>query len=230
MARSLFGKRRGNCGVTRAFFFSGPPGSGKDEACKFLVSQCGFKHLAFKDQLFLDTAKYYDVSLDWFIQGYTRELKDKPEEKLDGRSRRRALIHVSENFIKPKFGKSYYGHMTCQKMDSISRYCFSDSGFSEEAFPIINSVGSENAIIVQLARHDCTYANDSREYIHGILQDEFVIGNRSNFFSSSSHVFPVRMYRIHNNADIGDFHSVLRIIIRKEENAFKSKEKNIHSF
>jgi hypothetical protein len=153
--------------------FNGPPGSGKDEACHFLKTNYGYKHLQMKDELFIDTAEYYGVSLEWFMNGYDdRTLKEFPRDELGGISKRQALIHVSETVMKPKHGKDYYGRKTAEKMDQVSSYCFSDGGFIEEILPVINTIGQENICIVQLYRTGCSFSSDSRNYINGILQED----------------------------------------------------------
>ncbi len=199
--------------------FNGPPGSGKDEACAFLKSNYGYKHLQMKDQLFVDTAEYYGVSLEWFMNGYDdRTLKEYPRDELGGVSKRQALIHVSENIMKPKYGKDYYGRKAAEKMDSVSSYCFSDGGFIEEILPVINTIGQENICIVQLYRSGCSFSSDSRNYIEGILQDD--LGTQEGQIPKSKQpTLLIRMYRLHNNTSVSDFHQNIRKILRKEANA-----------
>jgi hypothetical protein len=200
--------------------FNGPPGSGKDEACHFLKSNYGYKHLQMKDQLFVDTAYHFGVDMIWFMSDYNdRAEKERPRPELGGFSKRGALIHVSENVIKPRYGKDYYGRKTAEKMDAVSSYCFSDGGFLEEIHPIINTVGQDNICIVQLYRTGCNFSSDSRDYIHGILQEDL---GKQEIWPNLVTVLPIRMYRLHNNTSISDFHQNIRKILRKEANA-KSK-------
>lgn len=198
--------------------FNGPPGSGKDEACAFLKSNYGYKHLQMKDELFVDTAEYYGVSLEWFMNGYDdRTLKEYPRDELGGVSKRQALIHVSENIMKPKYGKDYYGRKTAEKMDSVSSYCFSDGGFIEEILPVINTIGQDNICIVQLYRTGCSFSSDSRNYIEGILQDD--LGTQEGQIQKSKQpTLLIRMYRLHNNTSVSDFHQNIIKILRKEAN------------
>ena len=88
--------------------FNGPPGSGKDLCCEYLKSK-GFEHIEFKNQLYVETIKYFGVDKQWFFDGYTRERKEIKEPLLNGMSRREAMIHVSENVLKPKYGNVYFG-------------------------------------------------------------------------------------------------------------------------
>ncbi len=207
--------------------FNGPPGSGKDEACAFLKSNYGFKHLQFKDQLFIDTVDHFGVSLEWFMDGYDdRNIKEMPVKELNGFSRRAALIHVSEDIIKPKYGKDYYGTKTAEKIDGVLSYCFSDGGFLEEVTPLINTVGQENICIVQLYRDGCYFSTDSRNYINGILQEDF--GTISHLLlENNQSQLPIRMYRINNDASVSDFHQKIRKILRKEANVNPTTKDNI---
>lgn len=198
--------------------FNGPPRSGKDEACNFLNFCYGFKHLTFKEQLFLDTCEYFNVSLDWFMSGYDdRTIKETKTECLNNLSRREALIHVSETIIKPAYGKDYYGRCVVDKLDGVSSYCFSDGGFLDEIYPIINSFGTKTLSIVQIFRDGCSFSSDSRCYLSGILQEEFILGSKTD---NTEYIpqLPIRMYRIHNNSSVSDFHKTIRTIIRKEAN------------
>lgn len=210
------------------FIFNGPPGSGKDQACHFLETNYGYKHLRFKDQLFIDTTNYFGVSLEWFMFDYEdRTLKEMPRPELNGLSKREALIHVSEQVIKPKYGKDYFGIKTSERVDQSINHCFSDAGFVEEVHPLINRVGPENICIVQLYRNGCSFSSDSRNYINGILVED--LGKQDSDISSqkTEPILPIRMYRIHNNTSVSDFHQMIRKIIGKEANAY-SKGANFH--
>jgi len=202
------------------FIFNGPPGSGKDEACHFIKTNYGYEHLQFKDQLFIETAQHFCVSLSWFLSDYDdRKLKETPRQELNGYSKREALIHVSENIIKPKFGKDYFGKKTAETIESGINYCFSDGGFVEEIHPLINKIGHDDICIVQLYRTGCSFSSDSRNYIDGILIEELGSKNSDSSFQNSEPQIPIRMYQIHNNTSVSDFHQMIRKILRREANA-----------
>lgn len=206
------------------FIFNGPPGSGKDEACHFLKTNYGYTHVEFKDQLFKETFKFFGVSKGWFMKGYTdRSMKETPvpELKINGvsLSRRDAMIYVSEQFIKPKYGKDYFGAKTAEKIDPSSNYCFSDGGFVEEIHPLINKVGRDKICIVQLYRTGCSFSSDSRNYIDGVLIEELGIKDSDSSRQNSEPQLPIRMYRIHNNTSVSDFHQMIKEILGKEANA-----------
>ena len=213
------------------FIFNGPPGSGKDEACHFLKTEYGYKHLQFKDELFKETCKFFGVSKGWFMKGYNdRSIKENPvpELKVSGvsLSRREAMIFVSEEIIKPRHGKDYFGVKTSEKVDPSRNYCFSDGGFVEEIAPVINRVGHDKVCIVQIYRTGCSFSSDSRNYINGILTEELGTKDSENSIQKSEPQIPIRMYRIYNNTSVSDFHQMIRKILGKEANA-NSKVANL---
>lgn len=208
--------------------FNGPPGSGKDEAASFFQAR-GFKHLSFKHVLFRETIAYFGVSKEWFMEGYNdRATKEKPEEFLDGMSRREAMIFVSEEVTKPAFGNDVFGVAVAEEIEDGYDYCVSDGGFVEELAPIINRIGSDNIVLVQLTRDGCDYSSDSRRYFDGNLVHEYTISKNTPI--QQNHVldekFQIRMYRIHNNGSISQFHDVLQDIYLKETSTKKERDEN----
>lgn len=208
--------------------FNGPPGTGKDEGCLFL-KYLNFEHVEFKDALFEETFKYFDVSKEWFMDGYSiRSVKERKEAVLGDRSRRDALIHVSENVIKPLHGKDYFGVKVAEKIVKDKDYCFSDGGFQEEVFPIINKVGANNLCLVQLTREGSDFSTDSRRYLDGNLVEEFVINKKTSILKS--HILPekfsIRTYRIHNNGSVKQLHETIKTIYEKERHA-QERKKNL---
>lgn len=213
------------------FIFNGPPGSGKDEACHFLKSNYDYFHLEFKDQLFKETFKFFGVSKGWFMEGYhDRSIKEMavPQLKVNGTSlsRRDAMIYVSEQIIKPNYGKDYFGLKTAENVNHTDNYCFSDGGFVEEIHPLINKLGHEKIRIVQLYRTGCSFSSDSRNYINGILTEEFGAKDPDALIQNSEPQIPIRMYRLYNNTSVSDFHQMIKEILRKEANA-NPKDANI---
>lgn len=208
--------------------FNGPPGSGKDEAAAWFKRR-GYSHLSFKHYLFRETIAEFGVDTIWFMDGYNnRDIKETPETELRGMSRREAMIHTSEDVIKPKHGKSYFGHKVADEVNIGSEYVISDGGFIEELEPLIEKIGIENIIIVQLVREGCSYRTDSRRYFNGYVVEEFVNGFKSKFEDEYllSTELPIETYRIYNNGTISGFHysleSIYEIILGKEENAMDS--------
>ena len=183
--------------------FNAPPCAGKDVSADYMHSyfQSG-QRLSFKEALYEDTAKYFDIDVNDLIEYHLdRNLKETPSEmfykydkhslkqylfallfvigavfnirylmSLGYYSSREALIHVSEDIIKPKYGQDYYGRKFLEKVEHNSeRYSFaSDGGFKDEVLPLLNA--GYNVYIVHLERLGATFDNDSRTLL---TEDDF---------------------------------------------------------
>lgn len=199
--------------------FNGPPGSGKDAAADYF-KQFGFKHLSFKYQLFKETIKYFGVNEDWFMSRYNnRAEKEVPTSLLNHMSCRQAMIHVSEDIIKPKKGLDYFGNLVANEIDLSKNYAISDGGFVHELLPVVEKVGTDNFILVQLTREGHDFSSDSRRYFQGKgVWHEYVLGHRTPIDKNYvlPHAFDVKMYRINNNATLKDFEDALQDIYDRE--------------
>ena len=205
--------------------FNGPPGSGKDEAASLYKRELGFHSLSFKHVLFKETIKHFGVSEEWFMEGYNdREQKEKKEHSLGNRSRREAMIYMSEEVIKPNHGKDFFGVQVASEIKKSVNYAISDGGFVEELVPLVNKVGNKNIVIVQLTRDNCSYSSDSRRYFNGKLELEYVLGHKTEI--ENEYVLDneknLLTYRIHNNSSIAQFYDALKDVysdIRKNHHA-----------
>jgi len=198
--------------------FNGPPGSGKDEAAAFYKENFGFGNLSFKYQLFKETINHFEVDEQWFMEGYDdRTTKEKQEVALNNMSRREAMIYVSEDILKPKQGLDYFGRTVAEEIEDGNHYAIADGGFVEELQPLVERVGAENIVIVQLTREGHDYSTDSRRYFNGRLRKTFTINESTEI--ESQYVLPEELniltYRIHNNGSIRNFHDVLNNIFEE---------------
>lgn len=155
---------------------NGPPGSGKDTIANYLVDKYGFTKFEFKQTLFNKTADHFWVDLEWFMDEYNLN-KEEPQDKLDGLSKRQALIHVSENVIKPEFGNSFFGLSAAKRVkdSGAKKVVFSDSGFDEEAEAILDF--DPALIVIKLFRDGCSFDNDSRYYIDESIGRQYKLHN-----------------------------------------------------
>jgi hypothetical protein len=152
----------------RVFILNGPPGVGKDTLAANLLGLFGFPTVEFKAALYRETAEYFNVDLDYFIGAATnRHTKEAPDLYLGGISPRQALIHVSEDIIKPKYGKKFFGLKAVETLRSLDGQAgtvvFSDGGFVEETECLIEH-GFE-VHIIQLHHKDFDFSKDSRDYV-----------------------------------------------------------------
>ena len=172
--------------MTQIIIFNGPPGSGKDFACSYLKKQYpNVIHVSFKEKLIDLTCRFYGVSREEWDERYENSStmgggfvrwKDVPWEKLGYLSQREALIHVSENVIKPVFGKAVFGELLCDTVEEMKQqsrdsvFVCSDGGFSEEVGPLSKLFwqrGADKAgvTVVRITRDGCSFAGDSRNYL-----------------------------------------------------------------
>jgi hypothetical protein len=164
---------------------NGPPNSGKDTLGNLLAKK--FRNVAlttFKYDLYKETAKYFKVGLNEFIERASdRILKEQKVSALGMRSPREALIHVSEDIIKPQFGKEYFGNKALDRVREgvpADTIVFTDGGFVDEAKVFLNE--NYKVTIFHLIGRG-TFEGDSREYMDiehemATTVDLFIIDNR----------------------------------------------------
>lgn len=152
----------------RVIILNGPPNIGKDTLGNNVQQLIGWPRMEFKEALYSETASYYGVDLVTFAMlASGRTTKEVPMPTLGGLSPRQAMIHVSEEVIKPKFGKQFFGAKAYELIqtleDSTDTVVFSDGGFVEEAEYLVG-MGYE-VHIIQLHAEGRDFGNDSRDYI-----------------------------------------------------------------
>lgn len=150
---------------------NGPPGCGKDTV-GLELTKYGYQTMAFKEQLYIETAKLFDLPLVELIALQNdRTLKDEPYDDLIHPeagaciSPREALIYTSEKYIKPKYGKDYFGKAAADScvVRNIQFAVFTDGGFGPEVDCLEDIY--EWVTVIRLHRQGCTFAGDSRNYM-----------------------------------------------------------------
>lgn len=199
---------------TVSIIFNGPPSSGKDVMCDALLGHYGdgiVRHRQFKHQLFYAVCDHYDISYSELMLNYTEDKKNIPLEVLDNQSPRQALIHVSEDVMKPTHGKDYFGQQAAKSIEENRINVFSDGGFLEEIKPVYDV--SDYLLIVQLYRNGCTFEGDSRSYI-GTPSFSYGKGNKEDFQYERrvlNSIFPCIAY--YNNQEFSDLFSFGRALV-----------------
>lgn len=152
---------------------NGPPGCGKDTIANQIVELGAFRKHQFKDALYAHTAKHFEIDLDKFIHfASDRVLKDsKSLAGLGGRTPRQALIYVSEEIYKPRYGSDYFGKVEvnrvetlCGHMDSDVNVIYPDGGFTDELQCIDSCY--DGVLVIRLHRDGFDFKGDSRSYIY----------------------------------------------------------------
>jgi len=94
--------------------------------------------------------------------------KNEPQQLMFGMSWREGCIWMSEEVVKPRFGKEVFGVLAVKNLSRVTSThmtTISDCGFRDELLPVIKLFGAENCHLLQVYRSGCTFANDSRSYI-----------------------------------------------------------------
>ncbi len=151
----------------KLIILNGPPGCGKDTIARLFVKQLMHTELRFKGELVrvaLLIARISEVT--WNERYNNRALKEAPWDLLGGLTQRQYLIKVSEEWIKPVFGKGYFGKALANEAAALGRdVVVSDGGFIEEVGAVI--AGTDHEIhVVRLHRQGFTYEGDSRSYVY----------------------------------------------------------------
>lgn len=156
--------------VCPVIFLNGPPKSGKDTLAKYIVRTTpGFRLVKFAKILKSRTHALYgcsDLPHDFFEKS-----KDEPNPTFHGLTPRQAYINVSERLMKPSHGTQIYGDMLVKELladrNSVRGYVISDSGFEDEAAPVIKAFGADNCLLIKIVanKRGCSFIGDSRSYI-----------------------------------------------------------------
>lgn len=153
--------------MSKFYILNGPPGIGKDTIAKFVTDHDNsFQQLEFKSGLYTATAERYGVDKDWFKRvAVDRVLKETPLQLLGNRTPRDAMIDTSENFIKPTYGKAYFGKALARASEAypVDNFVVSDGGFVEEALALVEE--GHEVHIIQLIHPSFNFNNDSRDYV-----------------------------------------------------------------
>lgn len=159
----------------KAIIFNAPPNAGKDIAAEHIVNYLSSKgvaayHKEVKENLFKAVKSAYGIEEDEWCYLYERERKELPSPQLmiynEPYSPRNAMIHMSENVLKPLFGKDVFGIMAAKSLeDGVN--VFSDGGFPEEVQCILDEVGKDNFMLIHVVRDGCSFEGDSRNYVAG---------------------------------------------------------------
>lgn len=115
-------------------------------------------------------------------------------------SSREALIHVSEDVRKPKYGQDYYGRKFLEKVErSSERYIFAgDGGFRFEILPLLDA--GYQVVVAQLERSGATFEGDSRTLLN---EDDFK-RRTGELFSN------IKFTTISNNGSLDELYENIR--------------------
>lgn len=177
-------------GQKRVVFLNGPPGSGKDTIAQHLIPYFAFASMKFAAPIKRMAAGLLDMDVSAVERHKEAEFNILCKETLRDEfgsapeygskdTLRRLLIRISEEFLKPIYGDTFFGRLALRELQrsAYSLIIFTDSGFATEASSIIRTIGKNNTLLIRLHRDDCTFERDSRSYLRDIAGRELDVIN-----------------------------------------------------
>ncbi|CAM6001454.1 unnamed protein product [Sphagnum balticum] len=153
----------------QVIFLNGPPGCGKDTAAMFAYNEYpGVRRRKFANPLKDAVHGLFQVlPEEWHrLEAVGSLSKDQKSPRFMDHSYREVLIWLA-SVTKHEFGDDFFGFLLADEMKQSHgaiATIITDSGFAEEAWPIIRAYGQENCHIIRIHREGCTFDNDSRTY------------------------------------------------------------------
>lgn len=156
--------------MTYLIGMSGPPRSGKDTIGAALGAMIEDKSGAKVQILALSTPMrevvYALLGVPYSVTHYELH-KDDPQPAFGGKSIRWAMIDLSEQHIKPAYGKDFWAHSMLGRMwePAPQVLIVTDMGFDAEVNALTDRFGLHNVLYPQIVRPGCDFSNDSRSYV-----------------------------------------------------------------
>lgn len=155
----------------KVLVLNGPPGSGKDtiaKAIKNYAIQKGVNiHNVVHEKFATPLKRAYPALFNKSNLAELEELKDKEFFGVE-RAIRKVQIGISEDVMKPIFGKDIFAKLLVARIKHLRKdnLCvISDCGFNEEWRYLYYRCAKENILTIRLTRIGTTYFGDSRSYI-----------------------------------------------------------------
>ena len=148
---------------------NGPPRSGKDTVANLLANH-GYQPLKFAGSLKAGLAGLLGLSIEEYLEYFETDAKAENGGPFEDLTPRQALIDLSEEYMKPRFGQDIFGKVAANVAFEVEGdVVFSDCGFDAEVIPVVHFFGAENCRVIRLAREGCNWDGDSRTYLNPYL-------------------------------------------------------------
>ena len=168
---------------------NGPPGCGKDaigEALAFYLESCdlGVSVVKFARPIKAIAGQMLDLRYDDQEQLKSTLVKNMgiatESALIADWTLRDLLIWISEGIMKPFLGEDIFGRLLLGELRAIKRHDLSykdgtqrpaafaiitDGGFQSEFLPLLDSFASEDILIIEVTRENCSFEGDSRDYV-----------------------------------------------------------------
>lgn len=153
--------------MKKLIILNGPAGVGKDTLAEQISWLSGAKMINNKQPLF-DMARAILGAADYgkFLAAYNdRSRKESPQTFLNGVTPRYFFIWLSEDIIKPAFGREYFGNRFLQAVNEAKEELIvADIAFVDEILPALRD--GHQVTLYRIHREGVEFGkNDSRNYI-----------------------------------------------------------------
>lgn len=180
----------------KIFLLNGPPSSGKDSLATYIEGiNKTFTIDKFARPLKEANKGMFSLTEEEFkLYDNDAKMKNTPQDRFYGKSWRQVNIDLSEKFIKSNYDTKFFGLELVTRISNNEkkRILVPDSGFLEEAEPIVEKFGKNNVYLLKLHREGFTYKGDSRNYIDGeklgIKTFNIVNDNLDKFLADASRI------------------------------------------
>jgi hypothetical protein len=149
-----------------------PPRAGKDAVAQELFTRRKSIYRSYSFARVLKNIAHAIAGLEGVSHSHFENSKDTATNELPTKKNglpytpRELYIDVSENMIKPHFGKDFFGRRAIAKIKQVLQQgqilLVTDAGFVEEAKTLLQT--EIPMIQIQIRRDGCSFANDSRSY------------------------------------------------------------------
>lgn len=175
--------------IKKAIFLNGPPNSGKDLSAVIIRNMLFGKFDSTGEMFRPEIMKFADPlkaaahqllciphSCEYYEKEFGNAWKNEPQIEFYGKTPRSEYIALSEEFTKVRHGSDVFGRLALRRIKlskGSTTFIFPDSGFAEEAVPVITALGIDNVCLIELSRGDCSYVGDSRGYVGDRLRTQY---------------------------------------------------------
>ena len=165
----------------RFILLNGPPRCGKDTIASIICRNFPARKYKMTRPMDAALSGLFNIDPVHWSRKFREELKDTKCQELLDDTPRDALISLSEDWIKQRYGSEALGELAIRFLSSPSTShitVISDTGFRDEAHPLFRRYGFHNFLLVHVHREGCTFDNDSRSYWSAPLINTFEFHNR----------------------------------------------------
>ncbi len=169
---------------------NGPPEAGKDTVGQVLADNYkGRVYVtkmakALKERTHSLYGLFNSVTREPLEHDFFEDCKNQPHRWFFGLSPREAYIAVAERLMKPLHGERFWGELLVEDIglhgSNADLIVVTDSGFSQEAQPLIEKFGAHRISLIHLMRKGKDFSSDSRSYISLPDCDTYPLHNDGN--------------------------------------------------